>query len=76
MIHIVNAAVNDVLDRVINIKSSDRIGNICDSLDVIELIMYFEDQLGILISYDRIKDWYTFGDIVDYLAAHSRRKAA
>ena len=38
-----------------------------DSLDVVELIMYLEDEFGIAISDNDAAQLYTVGRIVDYL---------
>ena len=38
-----------------------------DSLDVVELIMFLEDEFGIAISDNDAAQLYTVGRIVDYL---------
>ena len=41
-----------------------------DSLDLVELIMELEDQLGIKISDEDAQGIQTVGQAVDYIAAH------
>lgn len=41
-----------------------------NSLDIVNLIVTFEDEFGIEISDRAIKDFKTVGDIVEYLENH------
>lgn len=43
-----------------------------DSLDIVELIMYFEDQFGIEINDEDAEKLSTLADVVEYV--HERRK--
>jgi acyl carrier protein len=43
-----------------------------DSLDIVELIMLFEDQFGIEINDEDAEQLKTLSDLVDYI--HTRRK--
>ncbi len=38
-----------------------------DSIDLLELVLAFEDEFGIQIDEDDIKDIRTVGDIVEYI---------
>lgn len=38
-----------------------------DSIDLLELVLAFEDEFGIEIDEDDIKDIKTVGDIVEYI---------
>ena len=38
-----------------------------DSIDLLELVLAFEDEFGIQIDEDDIKNIRTVGDIVDYI---------
>jgi acyl carrier protein len=38
-----------------------------DSIDLLELVLAFEDEFGIEINEDDIKDIKTVGDIVEYI---------
>lgn len=43
-----------------------------DSLDIVELIMRFEDQFGIEINDEHAEQLKTLSDLIDYV--HERRK--
>jgi len=47
-----------------------------DSLDLVELIMAFEDKFGAEISDEDAQKITTVGDAVTYIEAHSKSKAA
>lgn len=42
-----------------------------DSVDLLELIVEFEDVFGVEVSNDDVKGIVTVGDIVAYLEAHN-----
>lgn len=44
-----------------------------DSLDLVELIMAFEDKLGIEISDEDAEKIVTVKDTLDYIDAHSKK---
>ena len=48
----------------------------CDSLDVIELAMAYEDEFSVELPDDEIEGLVTFGDAVDLIGAKLARKAA
>ena len=41
-----------------------------DSLDLMDMVMNFEDEFGIEIDADSMGTLKTIGDVVDYLTAH------
>ena len=41
-----------------------------DSLDLFELVMAFEEEFGLEIPSEDLKDLLTIQDVADYLAAH------
>ena len=42
-----------------------------DSLDVVTLLMCFEDEFGVVISDEDSQDLRSVGDIVSYIEAHT-----
>lgn len=38
-----------------------------DSLDVVELIMSLEDEYGIVITDDAVRDMHTVGEVVEFI---------
>ena len=49
-----------------NASFTDDLG--ADSLDIVELVMAFEEEFGIEIPDDAAETIQTFGDAVDYIA--------
>ena len=41
-----------------------------DSLDLMDMVMNFEDEFGVEIDADSMGTLKTIGDVVDYLTAH------
>lgn len=41
-----------------------------DSLDLMDMVMNFEDEFGVEIDADSMGALKTIGDVVDYLTAH------
>ena len=43
-----------------------------DSLDVVELIMTFEDEFGVTLPDEDVAKMKTVGDVVDYIKNHKK----
>ena len=50
-----------------DINLSDRLGDDLglDSLDLVELAMNIEDELGVQVSLEDMEEWLVVGDVVD-----------
>ena len=42
-----------------------------DSLDVVDLVMYIEDEFGLEVPDDQIENFRTVGDVVRYIEENS-----
>jgi acyl carrier protein len=72
--------LKDILVDVLGIKAEDikaeskfidDLG--ADSLDLVELIMAFEDKFGVEISDEDAEKLITVKDALDYIEAHSKK---
>lgn len=60
-----------VLEREKVTEQSSLIGDLgLNSLDVINMVVAFEEEFDIEIPDEKLKDFVTVGDIVKYLEAH------
>lgn len=75
MLRFVTTVIEEVIDHPTDIDLNTPINNVCDSLDIIEVSMYIEDSLGIIIPDQIIMSWKTVGDIVDYVSNRTRKTA-
>ena len=71
--------LKEILDDVLGVKTEDikaeskfidDLG--ADSLDLVELIMAFEDKFGIEISDEDAEKLITVKDALDYIESHSK----
>jgi len=77
--------MSDIADRVtkivvehLGVEESKVVGNAniiddlnADSLDVVELVMAFEEEFGLEIPDDAAEKLLTIKDILDYIKAHA-----